>query len=194
MEQELTPEQSLRLIDSMIAEAKRSFHRMSFYFLLWGVLLIIAMASQLVSMRYEWNDHGYVWGIIGILGGALSWVHGAREGKRETVSTATDRMLMWLWSAFIITMLITMFGAGIAGYSTPVASIMVLTGLPTFMTGQMMRFRPLVLGGILFWVLGAACFFVAPMLMALLYIVAMLFGYIVPGLMLKRQEDGVRAA
>ena len=43
MEKELTPEQSLATIEQMIADAKRSFHRNSFYFLLWGTLLIAAM-------------------------------------------------------------------------------------------------------------------------------------------------------
>ncbi len=41
-----------------------------------------------------------------------------------------------------------------------VGSIIVLTGLPTFLTGQLIRFRPLILGGILFWVLGAISYFV----------------------------------
>ena len=41
----MTPEQSLRLIQSMIGQAKRSFSRVSFYFLLWGVLLTLAMLA-----------------------------------------------------------------------------------------------------------------------------------------------------
>ena len=53
---------------------------------------------------------------------------------------------------------------------------------------------PLIIGGILFWVLGAVCFYVEPVVMAALYIIAMLFGYIVPGYLLKRQEDGLRTA
>ena len=194
MENQLTPEQSLATIEAMISQAKQSFHRMSYYFLLWGVLLILGMATQLVAASSGWSDHGYGMGVVGILGGVMSALHGAREGKRERVQTAMDRVFVWLWAAFIITMLVTMFGAGIAGYSTPAASIMVLTGLPTFLTGQMMRFKPLIFGGILFWVLGAACFFVEPVVMATLYIVAMLFGYVVPGYLLKRQEDGLRTA
>jgi hypothetical protein len=194
MEQELTPAESLKLIEDMIGQAKRSFHRMSYYFLLWGVLLILAMASQLITAYAGWSDHGYAMGIAGILGGVLSTIHGRREGKREQASTAMDRVLVWLWSAFIITMLTTIVGYGIAGRGTPAGSIMILTGLPTFLTGQMMRFKPLIIGGILFWVLGAVCFYVEPVVMAALYIIAMLFGYVVPGIMLKRQEDGLRTA
>jgi len=194
MERDMTPDESLRLIEGMINQAKQSFHRMSFYFLLWGVLLLLAMASQVLTGYAGWSDHGYAWGVVGIIGAVVSAIHGMREGKRTRVETATDRVLMWLWTAFIITLLTTVVGAGVAGYTTPVASIMVLTGLPTFLTGQMMRFKPLIYGGILFWVLGAACFLAEPVIMAVLYIVAMLFGYIVPGLMLKRQEDVLRTA
>ena len=129
---------------------------------------------------------------MGILGGILSFLHGSREGRKQQVKTTMDRVIMWLWFAFVITMLATMIGAGVAGYETPVGSIMILTGLPTFVSGQLMRFRPLILGGILFWVLGAICFFVDVRTMVILYIAAMLFGYIVPGYLLKRQEDGLR--
>ena len=48
MDSELTPSESLKLIESMIGQAKRSFHRMSFYFLLWGVLLIAAMITNVL--------------------------------------------------------------------------------------------------------------------------------------------------
>ncbi|MBK8500039.1 MAG: hypothetical protein IPL52_14765 [Flavobacteriales bacterium] len=57
-----------------------------------------------------------------------------------------------------------------------------------------MRFKPLIFGGILFWVMGALSYFVEPAMITWLYIGAMLFGYVIPGYMLKRQEDGLRTA
>lgn len=196
MEKDLTPEQSLKLIESMIGQAKKSFHRMSFYFLLWGVILTLAMASQLVAGQLGWDSKylGMVWMGASILGAVASAVHGAREGKREQVATLADRVLMWLWIGFMITLFATIAGAGVAGYTTPAGSIMLLTGLPTFTTGQMLRFKPLIIGGILFWVLGTISFFANPLWMGILNIAGMLFGYIVPGFMLKRQEDGLRTA
>jgi hypothetical protein len=195
MEKDLTPAESLKLIETMIGEAKRSFHRNSFYFLLWGFLLIAAMIFNLVMARMGSAIGGYGWLVMGIAGGLVSYLYGSRESKRQRVSTAMDRVIVWLWAGFVITMLTTMIGAGAAGYTTPVGSIIVLTGLPTFVSGQLMRFRPLIFGGMLFWVLGAVSYFVTDdMVMATLYVLAMLFGYIVPGYLLKRQEDAVRAA
>lgn len=194
MEQDLTPEQSLKLIESMIGQAKKSFHRMSFYFLLWGILLIGAMLTEYIMDSAGHPLHGKSWGIIGLIGGITSAVHGAREGKKEGVSTAMDRVMMWLWSAFVITMVVTIVGYGVSGGGTPAGSILVLTGLPTFVSGQLMRFKPLIFGGILFWLLGAASYFTEPQMITWLYIGAMLFGYVIPGYMLKRQEDGLRTA
>ncbi|MBK8500038.1 MAG: hypothetical protein IPL52_14760 [Flavobacteriales bacterium] len=111
MEQDLTPEQSLKLIESMIGQAK-SFHRMSFYFLLWGVLLIGAMLTEYIMIAVGHPVYGKSWGVVGLIGGITSAVHGAREGKKEGVSTAMDRVMMWLWSAFVITMIVTIVGSG----------------------------------------------------------------------------------
>src|SRR4030095_16723750 len=130
MEQDLTPEQSLKLIESMIGQAKKSFHRMSFYFLLWGILLTLAMISQLLSGIGGWNDEGYGWAVVSILGGIVSGIYGSREGKRQRTETLADRVLMWLWIGFMIALFSTLIGAGVAGYSTPAGSIMILTGLP----------------------------------------------------------------
>ena len=138
MDRELTPEQSLKVIETMMGQAKKSFHRMSFYFLLWGVLLTLAMVAQLVSARLAPGSEGWGWVVASILGGVASAIYGAREGRREQAETLADRALMWLWIGFIITLFTTIAGAGMAGHSTPVGPIMLLTGLPTFATGKML--------------------------------------------------------
>lgn len=194
MDNEMTPAQSLKLIEDMIGQAKRSFHRQSYYFLLWGILLIGAMIVNYIFAVRGSVLGGYAWPVVGVAGGILSFLHGSREGRKKPVTTAMDRVIMWLWTGFVVTMLTTMLASASSHNAMAMGSIIVLTGLPTFVTGQLMRFRPLIAGGILFWVLGAVSYFVPQEWMVLLYIVAMLFGYIVPGLMLKRQEDAVRPA
>ena len=191
----MTPEQSLQLIEGMIGQAKRSFSRMSFYFLLWGVLLIAAMVTTylLRDAPGGWG-RGLPWMVVGILGGLISSIHGARQGRKQLVANPMDGIIGWLWSAFVITMLLVILAQGIA-HRDPGPMITLLIGIPTFMTGQIMRFRPLILGGILFWVVGIVMHLTHdPLLLTMLYCGAMLFGYIVPGLILKNQENGLRSA
>lgn len=195
MEKNMTPEQSLRVIEEMIGQAKKSFSRMSFYFLLWGGLLIAAMiATYLLRGTSASISQGAPWGIAGILGGIISSVHGAREGKRNAVNNPMDRVVGWLWGAFVITMMITIV-VNVLHRQDPGAMITLLTGFATFMTGQIMRFRPLILGGVLFWVIGIGMHFTNDALISTaLYCAAMFFGYIVPGIMLKNQENVIRSA
>ncbi|MBK9701743.1 MAG: hypothetical protein IPO79_17110 [Flavobacteriales bacterium] len=146
METPMTPEQSLRLIESMIGQAKKSFSKLSFYFLMWGVLLTLAMFATYVlrDQPNAWGQ-GAPWGIAGILGGIVSAVHGARQGRREPVSNPMDGLIGWLWSSFVITMMI-MIVVSVLERRDPGAMITLLTGIPTFMTGRSLRFRPLIIG------------------------------------------------
>ena len=195
MERTLSPQESLNLIESMIGQARRNFSRMSFYFLLWGFLLIAAMVvTYLLRDAVSGWQNGAAWGIAGILGGIISAVRGAREGRKELVSNPMDSIVGWLWSAFVITMILLIAFSVRSGVDATIA-ITMLTGLPTFITGQAMRFRPLMWGGVLFWIAGAAMLFVPDALGVLvIYCTSMVFGYILPGIMLKRHEDGLRTA
>jgi hypothetical protein len=195
MEQSLTPQESLRLIESMIGQARRNFSRMSFYFLLWGFLLIAAMVvTFLLRDSVSGWQHGAAWGVAGTLGGIISGVRGAREGRKELVSNPMDSTIGWLWSAFVITMIL-LIAFSVRSRVDATIAITMLTGLPTFITGQAMRFRPLVLGGVLFWLAGVAMLFVTdPQGVLVIYCSAMVLGYIVPGILLKRHEDGLRSA
>ena len=195
MDQNMTAEESLKLIERMIGQAKKSFSRISFYFLLWGVLLTGAMLATylLRDAGPDWAN-GIAWGVAGGLGGILSAVHGARQSKTEEVSNPMDSLIGWLWISFIITMLIVIF-CSVLVHRDPGALITLLTGIPTFMTGQVMRFRPLIVGGVIFWAAGIAMHLTTgPLAITALYCGAMVLGYIIPGIMLKRQEDGLRTA
>ena len=131
MEKNMTPEQSLRLIEEMIAQAKRSFSRVSFYFLLWGGLLTLAMlATYLLRDQLNAWGQGAPWGAAGVLGGVISGVHGARQGRQAQVSNPMDGLIGWLWTSFVITMIIIIV-ASVMDHRDPGAMITALTGIPT---------------------------------------------------------------
>lgn len=193
MENNLSPEQSLKLIESMIGEAKRSFSRMSFYFLLWGALLLLATLAEYAAGRAGLPNGWLGWPILGTLGGIISARHGAREGRKTGASTFTDRVFMWVWTVFTLTLIIVIISCVQVG-QRPGPWVSILTAMPTMISGGILRFRPLIIGGVLFWVLGLFSLFQWPEHGALLFALALLLGYIVPGFLLKRQEDGLRTA
>ena len=73
--------QSLVIIEAMLQESKKSLHRNSFYFIMWGMLMIpIGIAeSFLIGTKNFW----IVWPIMGIVGGIVSSIYGIKEGKDQ---------------------------------------------------------------------------------------------------------------
>ena len=117
MDTPMTHEQSLRLIESMMSQAKRSFSRMSFYFLTWGILLTLAMLGTHVWSGVDPGiRYGAPWGVAGVVGGALSMWYGARQSRKEEVLNPMDRIINWLWASFVIALLLV-------GYLVTLAAI-----------------------------------------------------------------------
>lgn len=194
MEQSFTPEQSLKLIDETIREAKRSFQKVHFYFLLWGVLFALAGIASFALMQAGSAYHWVGWPVMGVLGSIIAGVHGARQGRQQGAMSAMDRLNMWLWSCYTISLILVLVGT-LANRMDPNPWVLLITGLPTFVTGAMMRFRPLMIGGFVFWLSALVLFFALQAYSSLVFSLAILLGYVVPGMMLKKEEEhGVRTA
>jgi hypothetical protein len=67
--------------------------------------------------------------------------------------------------------------------------ILTLAGIPTFISGFIIKFKPLILGSITFWVFALIAYFAGPSAGQLAVPVAMLTGYLIPGYVLKNRVD-----
>ena len=182
----------LQVISEMIAVAKRSFVRMSYSFLLWGWLLLAAGLSEYV-LRHVLN-YGHIawigWPVVGVLGGVLAALRGRKESNSAGVATYMDRVFMYLWGGFVVTLVLVIV-TNMLKHSNPGPAIIVLTGLPTFVSGGVMRFRPLIVGGIVFWLLGLVSYLAPGEYSSLLFCASIITGYLVPGYLLQKAErDG----
>ncbi len=191
MEHTPTPEQSLKLINEMMLQAKRSFQKVHFHFLLWGVLFALAGFASHFLIAAGSQYHWLVWPTAGVIGGIITAIKGSRDGKATSAVTMMDRVHQFLWLSYVLTLVLLII-ALVKNRIDPNPFVLVLTGLPTFVSGALMRFRPLMIGGILFWSIGFASFFFLQQYSALVYSLAITIGYIIPGILLKREEDGVR--
>lgn len=178
---------SLEIIERMLSENKKSLHRNSFYFLLWGGLLIPAGVAE-----YLMHGKPYffmIWPAVGILGGAISMIYGMKESKRTGVKTLGDRITEYTWGAFLFTMV---FGIAytVANGLTPHAFILIVAGMATFISGGISKFKPFVLGGITLALGAIICaFIVEPVYHSLVFSASILMGYVIPGLMLRKSEN-----
>lgn len=183
----MEPSKSIEIIERMLVETKKSLHRNSFYFLLWGVLLIPAGIAEFV-MR-DGDKFWVVWPSVGILGGIISMIYGFKESKRSGAATAGDRITSYTWGAFGFSLVFAIVYSVSHGFP-PHALILLTAGMATFISGGISKFAPFVVGGIVLGIGAIICgFIVEPVYHSLVFSAAIFLGYVIPGFLLRRTEN-----
>ena len=183
----LTGEESLKIITDMINKTKINIRQSSFHLLFWGWLLFFCSLSE--YLLYKFTDYAtpwYIWFFV-IPGIIVSMAWGFYKGRKESVFTYATRIYVLTWLAFLIsgTMLFILLGNQVQLISPLILS---LAAMPTFISGTIIKFRPLILGAVSFWLFALLAKFGGPDLSALAVPAAMLTGYLIPGYILRNRN------
>ena len=184
---ELTANQSLELISRMIREAKGRVQANSFYYLLWGWVILLANLGMFTLSRVGFERPYLVW-LITIPAWILSLAWGFRHRSAARTSTHFERVSTALCvSLGVVIFTLVIFGYQINFQLGPI--ILMISAIPTFTSGVILKFRPLIIGGILFWIAGIVSFILPREFQPLVGAVAIACCYLVPGYMLKNTLD-----
>src|SRR5690606_23733297 len=118
----------------------------------------------------------------------LSMYLGFKNGSKSNVTTHLDKIYMWMWMSFGI-VIFTLVGFGYTINYQFNAIILLIASIPTFLSGISLRFKPLIIGGILFWAFSILSFLVAYQTQLLVGGVAIICGYLIPGYMLRNKKE-----
>ena len=177
----------LDLIERTINQAKRSVHKGSGHFLIWGYGLAIAALLQYTltvtegAPRFQWVP----WPAVALIGGVVAALYERSRG--EDASEPTDRIFAYLWSAFGVTLFLIVLITVSLGQD-PNPFVILLMGLPTFVSGGILRSSALLVGGASCWPIGTGAAFLDPPDTALTIALALLLAYVIPGHVLRHQE------
>jgi hypothetical protein len=120
-----------------------------------------------------------------------------REKRRERVKTYADNIIGFVWMVFVVMMFLFgfLFGRELGDnyYKMISPGFLALYGMPTFLSGIILKFRPLILGGISCWVLSIISLFIPYHLQLLLLSVAVGIAWIIPGYLLRSKYKKVNA-
>jgi hypothetical protein len=187
-EKMMTGEESLRIITEMINKTKVNISQGSFHLLFWGWLIFaISLSEYLLTNFTGFNHPYYVWMLV-IPGVFVSMVYGFINGRKALGHTYADMIYMWTWMAFLFASIV-LFIIHSKSLETVAPYVLLLAGIPTFIYGFIIKFRPLIAGGICFWIIALVISFSGPSIAHLGIPVAMLIGYLIPGYMLKNKTD-----
>lgn len=185
----LSEQESLALIESMINKAKNRFTETGHLYLLWGWTVLLCSLGQFVLLTIAHTGKSYyIWFLTWIVTAYQIW-YIFKKKKRETVKTYTSEIIGYVWLAFVVAMFlmayITGFGHADVQYIILYPLLFVLYGIPTFLSGIILRFKPLVAGGISCWVIAAIAPFADFIYQLLLLAAIMVIAWIVPGYLLQ---------
>lgn len=185
---ELSRDERLELITNMIGQAKRNVAKGgSFYFLLWGWVVLFANIGHYLIETYGWYEHPYIVWALTIPAGIISMIHGAKRSNEAKVKSHLDRLYSQIWLAVFIGILIILYNMNQVNYNVN-AIILAFAGIGTFISGQALRFSPLIMGGVALWISSIVAFHLNPLDQYLVGAVGILAGYLIPGYLLRRAE------
>jgi hypothetical protein len=182
-EKDISPQESLDIIKNMINRTQRQFNDDSFYYMMWGWLVFIASITHFTLIQLEIKHAYYVWALMPI-GGIVSGLYGMKEKKKEKIKTHLNTSMSYLWGAMVLSMMLIIFMAVRLENNTYPVLILVY-GIGTFVSGGILSFKPLIIGGVICFFLSVGSFFVAFQFQLLFIATAMLASYIIPGHLLK---------
>jgi hypothetical protein len=187
-EKMMTGEESLRIISEMINKTKVNVRQSSFHLLFWGWLIFGCSISEYLLWKLtDFASPWYVW-IFVVPGIFVSIIYGFTTGKKARVHTYADYLYMWTWLGFMIAAIV-LFIMLYDKMELFAPFILLLAGFPTFISGVILKFRPLMIGGSIFWIMALGVTFASPSIAPIGMPVAVIAGYLIPGYMLRKKVD-----
>jgi hypothetical protein len=187
-EEKFSPEESLKLISNMIGQAKARFSENGHLYLLWGWTVFTCSIVQFILMRIKFEYHYMVWMVTWLVFIYQAFYIRSRKYKVKVKGYA-DQVLGTVWLVFVIMMFLfaVLFGRLMGDqyyhYINPV--FLALYGMPTILSGTILQFRPLIIGGVFCWVLAVCSTFISYDYQLLLLAAAVLGAWIIPGYLMR---------
>lgn len=181
-------QESLAIISSMINQAKGNIGKNSKHYLLWGWLGVVCSVSQFIMLKQEVELHFVPWIILMPLGGVVAFFMAKRDSKQTQNIGYMDKVLGYLWGSFTFSVIIIMANGFAIGWNIAYAMLILLVGLATYVSGSVIKFTPLKIGGWFAWALSAAAIYSNLEISVICIALTMLGSYLIPGYILKARH------
>lgn len=200
----LTPEDSFNIINKAIANFKMNYKESAKTFLLWGWTLTLASFSHFIIIKILKSEEFYGlkvgnWELTGlfIIGNWAVFILSSfiiqffmlrNINKDKIVYSYLDNYIAKLWQVTAASFFVATFICVKLDIAPP-AIMLLIAGIATTTSGLLTKFRPLIFGGIAFFIFSIATTFVSNENIALINGVAIICGYLIPGYFLKSAKE-----
>lgn len=206
-EQQLTEKESLDLIARMINKAKDACHDTGIAAIMWGTVIAVCSLVRLAELQF---DFGLPFDIYWLTFAAvIPQVYiSIKEKKNRKVKAYGDEFMDYLWIAFGICIFLMVYVTGhmfsewktaaqdfkqATGHSSSFrlyeyssSLFLLLYGMPTFVSGVSMKFKPMLWGGLLCWICCLVALYTPVKADLALVALSAVFAWLVPGIIMEK--------
>lgn len=144
----MTETESMQLISSMINKAQNRYSENGMLYLLWGWLILVCCLVQFTALYFFNNQNAYYIWYVTWLAPIYQIIYLRRFSKKRRVKTYTGEIMGFVWLVFVICIAMIVFTLiYIKACSAINPAVLIMYGMPTFLSGIILKFKPLRIGG-----------------------------------------------
>ena len=186
----MTKEEQLSIINDAIKKTKYNLKPLGYNLIFWSVV-IISMSlfhyffPQIV--QYSYYSSTIYWVSIPILGMVYTTYYNIKTGNKIGYETQLDRVIRIIWGVFGLAWIFTV-GISLLYNINPVQDILFLLSIVLIMTGLIIKFHNITIGGIGLLIFTVYTYYNPGINLLLVNVIGISFGMLIPGLSLYLQK------
>ena len=186
-DKELSGSESLQLIRDMIGEAKSSYISKGSASMVWGALITLCSLTTWVQVHYNFSIGFDIWLLL-IVALVVQIFFNVKESKSRNFTSRVHKSVGYVWTTFgICIFMISFYCNTVPNVQHSIFLYLLLYGMPTFITGGIFNYKPMIIGGVVCWILAIISVYTSGEINLLLMAVSGIVAWLIPGFILWRR-------
>ena len=180
-------EEQIEIISKVINSTKENLKPLSVNFIFWGSLIVVMSLIHYSIPRFiQYTEYSSLlfWTILPMLGMLFTIVYNIKIRKVLGYETYLNRVIKIIWGIFNLSWLVMVVTSLLNGINNPVPEILFLLSTTLITTGIIIKFKPILIGGILLMLFTVYINFNPNINFLIVNIIGVSLGMLLPGISL----------
>ena len=187
----MSKEDQLTIINDAIKQTKTNLKPLGYNLIFWSIVVItMSLFHYLLPQIVQYSNYSSViyWVSIPLLGMIYTTYYNIKIGNKVGYSTQLDRVIRIIWGVFGFAW-IFIVGISLLFNVNPVQDILFLLGIMLTMSGLIIKFHNITIGGIGLMIFTMYTYYNPALNLLLVNVIGISFGMLIPGLALFFQKE-----
>ena len=180
-------EEQIEIISKVINSTKENLKPLSVNFIFWGSLIVVmSLMHYSIPQFIQYTEYSSLlfWTILPMLGMLFTIVYNIKIRKVLGYETYLNRVIKIIWGIFNLSWLVMVVTSLLNGINNPVPEILFLLSTTLITTGIIIKFKPILIGGILLMLFTVYINFNPNINFLIVNIIGVSLGMLLPGISL----------